>query len=151
LDDQVHTPYRQESRWLRVLSTLNEYQSRLFVADKARDQGRGGISRLSELTGMSRTTITKALHARQYIRLQFAVQTEGVGRIGSGNDFASGLHYVHHHFVAAGGVSRQGRRPLPICLRSQAGYKLNRGSVRRSGSSANSFCTPPPANSVGVR
>jgi hypothetical protein len=50
-----------ESRWLRVLGTLNEYQARLFVADKALDQGRGGISRLSELTGMSRTTITKAV------------------------------------------------------------------------------------------
>jgi hypothetical protein len=48
------------SRWLRVLDTLNEYQARLYVADKALDQGRGGISRLSELTGMSRTTITKA-------------------------------------------------------------------------------------------
>jgi hypothetical protein len=42
---------------------LNEYQARLFVADKALDQGRGGISRLSELTGMSRTTITKAVAA----------------------------------------------------------------------------------------
>src|ERR1017187_4976139 len=50
----------RESRWLKVLGTLNEYQSRLFVSDKALDQGRGGISRLSELTGMSRTTITKA-------------------------------------------------------------------------------------------
>lgn len=44
-----------------MLSTLNEFQARLFVADKALDQGRGGISRLSELTGMSRTTITKAV------------------------------------------------------------------------------------------
>ncbi len=50
-----------ESRWLKVLGTLNEYQARLFVADKALDQGRGGITRLSELTGMSRTTITKAV------------------------------------------------------------------------------------------
>jgi DNA-binding phage protein len=54
-------PTGQESRWLRVLSTLNEYQARLFVADKAQDQGRGGMSRLSELTGMSRTTITRAV------------------------------------------------------------------------------------------
>src|ERR1022692_3063970 len=42
----------RESRWLKVLGTLNEYQARLFVADKALDQGRGGISRLSELTGL---------------------------------------------------------------------------------------------------
>jgi hypothetical protein len=51
----------EESRWLRVLATLNEIQARLYVADKALDQGRGGISRMSELTGMSRTTITKAV------------------------------------------------------------------------------------------
>jgi hypothetical protein len=50
----------KERRWLKVLATLNEFQARLFVADKALDQGRGGISRMSELTGMSRTTITKA-------------------------------------------------------------------------------------------
>lgn len=49
-----------EMRWLRVLSTLNEFQARLFVADKALDQGRGGISRMAGLTGMSRRTITKA-------------------------------------------------------------------------------------------
>jgi len=52
---------RAEGRWLRVLSTLNEFQSRLFVADKALDLGRGGITRLADLTGMSRTTITKAV------------------------------------------------------------------------------------------
>src|SRR5437867_12941201 len=51
----------EERRWLKVLSTLNEFQARLYVADKALDLGRGGISRLWELTGMSRTTITKAV------------------------------------------------------------------------------------------
>jgi Rhodopirellula transposase DDE domain len=51
----------EQSRWLRVLRTFNEAQARLYVADKALDLGRGGISRLSELTGMSRTTITKAI------------------------------------------------------------------------------------------
>lgn len=50
-----------ERRWLRVLSTLNEYQARLYVADRAIDHGRGGVTRLSMLTGMSRTTITKAV------------------------------------------------------------------------------------------
>ena len=51
----------QERRWLRLLSTLNEFQARLFAADKAWDEGRGGISRMSKLTGMSRTTLTKAV------------------------------------------------------------------------------------------
>jgi Rhodopirellula transposase DDE domain len=52
---------KTEKRWLKVLRTLNEFQARLFVADKALDLGRGGVSWLSQLTGMSRTTITKAV------------------------------------------------------------------------------------------
>jgi hypothetical protein len=50
-----------EKRWLKVFRTLNEFQARLFAADKALDLGRGGISRLAALTGLSRTTITKAV------------------------------------------------------------------------------------------
>src|SRR6266496_1097697 len=50
-----------ERRWLKVFHTLNEFQARLFAADKALDLGRGGMSRLSALTGLSRTTITKAV------------------------------------------------------------------------------------------
>jgi len=50
-----------DRRWLKVLSTLNEFQARIYVADKAMDWGRGGISYLSKLTGMSRTTITQAV------------------------------------------------------------------------------------------
>jgi transposase len=48
-------------RWLRVIGTLNEAQARWFVADKALDLGRGAVTRLSALTGMSRTTITKGM------------------------------------------------------------------------------------------
>jgi Rhodopirellula transposase DDE domain len=54
-------PSPAERRWLRVMSTLNEYQARLFVAEKALEMGRGGTSRLSRLTGMSRVTITSGL------------------------------------------------------------------------------------------
>ena len=50
-----------EKRWLKVLSTLNEAQQRWYVADKALDLGWGGISRRSTVTGLSRTTITKAI------------------------------------------------------------------------------------------
>ena len=56
---------RSERRWLRVFRTLNEFQARLFAADKALDLGRGGIRRLSALRGLSRTTITKAVEELQ--------------------------------------------------------------------------------------
>ena len=50
-----------ERRWLRVMGALNQYQARLFVAEKALELGRGGITRLSRLTGMSRVTITNGI------------------------------------------------------------------------------------------
>jgi ribosomal protein L34 len=40
---------------------MNEYQARLLVAEKALQLGRGGISHLSQLTGMSRVTITQSV------------------------------------------------------------------------------------------
>jgi hypothetical protein len=40
---------------------LNEAQARVFVAQRALEEGRGGISRLSRLTGMSRPTIMKGV------------------------------------------------------------------------------------------
>src|ERR1700720_2305199 len=74
----------EESRWLKVLNTLNEFQARLFVADKALDQGRGGISRLSKLTGMSRTTITKAV-AELCSQKKFVLLAEGrIRKAGAG-------------------------------------------------------------------
>jgi hypothetical protein len=51
----------EERRWLKVLGTLNERQARLYVAQKALELGRGGISRLARLTGMSRPTIMKGM------------------------------------------------------------------------------------------
>ena len=50
-----------ERHWLRVLGTLNEAQARVFVAQKALEEGRGAVSRLSRLTGMSRPTIMKGI------------------------------------------------------------------------------------------
>ena len=50
-----------ERHWLRVLGTLNEAQARVFVAQKALEQGRGAVSRLARLTSMSRPTILKGM------------------------------------------------------------------------------------------
>jgi len=77
------TSRSEERRWVRVLSTLNEAQARWFVADKALDLGRGGISRMSQITGMSRTTITKAiaeLSGRSRLMPQDRIRREGAGR-----------------------------------------------------------------------
>ena len=46
-------PTDSEERWLRVLGTMNEYQARLLVAERAAELGRGGISHLSRLTSAS--------------------------------------------------------------------------------------------------
>ena len=69
---------------MRVLATLNEYQSRLFVAEKALQWGRGGISHLSRLTGMSRVTITQGLNELRGRKKLRAVGEGGVRRPGGG-------------------------------------------------------------------
>ena len=61
-----------------MFGTLNEFQGRLFAADKALDVGRGGISRLSVLTGLSRTTITKAV---EELRRGEKLVSPGEGRV----------------------------------------------------------------------
>jgi hypothetical protein len=63
---------------MRVLGTLNEYQARLFVAEKALQLGRGGISHLSQLTGMSRVTITQGLRE---LRTGRKLRTAADGRV----------------------------------------------------------------------
>jgi hypothetical protein len=74
-----------------VFGTLNEFQARLFAADKALDLGRGGISRLSALTGLSRTTITKAVEELSG-RGKLASPGEGrVRRAGGGRKKVEGV------------------------------------------------------------
>jgi len=70
-----------EKRWLKVFTTLNEFQARLFAADKALDLGRGGISRMSALTGLSRTTITKAV---EELRGNRKLESRGENRVRQG-------------------------------------------------------------------
>ena len=55
---------------------MNEFQARLYVADKAMDRGRGGVSYLSKLTGMSRTTITQPVHELEK-RRKMVIPAEG--------------------------------------------------------------------------
>ena len=52
---------KADRHWLRVLGTLNEAQARIFVAQKALEEGRGAVSRLARLTSMSRPTILKGM------------------------------------------------------------------------------------------
>lgn len=67
-----------ERKWLKVLGTLNEFQARLFVAARASELGRGGVSRLARVTGMSRSTIAKGM---QELRGSGAVKIPGEGRL----------------------------------------------------------------------
>ena len=50
-----------EERIRRMMPLLDERQKRLYLANEAISYGRGGISLVSRISGMSRTTITKAV------------------------------------------------------------------------------------------
>ena len=73
-----------DRRWLRVLGTLNEAQARLLVAQKALDLGRGGISRLAALTGMSRPTIHKGVAELQRTGRGLAAEAGRIRQVGGG-------------------------------------------------------------------
>src|SRR5947199_3345799 len=68
-----------------------KFQARLFVADKALDLGRGGISRLSALTGLSRTTITKAVEELESGVKLVSVGEGRVRRVGGGRKKIEGV------------------------------------------------------------
>lgn len=46
---------------IRIISKLNESQTRWYVAREAMSYGRGGIKEINKITGMSRTTIIKGI------------------------------------------------------------------------------------------
>ena len=49
----------------RILATLDERQRRLFAGLLALRQGHGGILRVAEITGLSRTTIRRGIEELQ--------------------------------------------------------------------------------------
>jgi Rhodopirellula transposase. len=51
----------QLKNWLKIFKVLDENKKRWFAAEKTLEIGRGGVSSISKLTGMSRTTITKGI------------------------------------------------------------------------------------------
>jgi hypothetical protein len=73
-----------DRRWLRVLGTLNEAQARLYVAQRALEAGRGGISRLAELTGMSRPTIYKGAAELRAKRRVLSPEAGRIRQVGGG-------------------------------------------------------------------
>jgi transposase len=50
-----------EERILRMKTLLDERQWRLYLANEAMSAGYGGVSKVSRITGVSRTTITKGI------------------------------------------------------------------------------------------
>src|ERR1700730_9844605 len=74
-----------EKGWLRVLATLNELQARLFVAQRALELGRGGVSKVSRLPGMSRPAIYRGI-AELRGKREFQQSAEGsrIRRAGGG-------------------------------------------------------------------
>ena len=75
---------RSEKHWLQVLATLNERQARLFVAEKALELGRGGVSHVARLSGMSRPTISKGIAELEKPGRAGTIERERVRQPGGG-------------------------------------------------------------------
>jgi len=66
--------------WKKVYDTLNESQKRWFAAQRANEIGHGGISQVSKICGLSRTTITKGAKELAFN----ALETDKVRKSGGG-------------------------------------------------------------------
>jgi hypothetical protein len=65
----------------RVMAMLDERQRRLFAGLLAMRRGHGGILRLSEITGLSRTTIRRGIEElRRGVELPRRLRKTGGGR-----------------------------------------------------------------------
>lgn len=70
-----------EIDWLKVFNALDENQKRWFAGQRAAEIGHGGISKISKLCGLSRTTITKGIKELGSEKLtKTRVRSEGGGR-----------------------------------------------------------------------
>jgi arginine repressor len=70
-----------EERIKRMRSLLDERQWRLYLANEAMSVGYGGVSKVSRITGVSRTTITKGIEELTAEKtLQGKVRKSGGGR-----------------------------------------------------------------------
>jgi hypothetical protein len=75
---------KEHSAINRVLATLNEKSRRRFVGLLAQQWGRGGIERLSEITGLSRPTIRRGraeIQQAEGSTEQNRVRRAGAGRL----------------------------------------------------------------------
>ena len=73
----------QKNIMLKVFDTLNEAQSRWFVAREAIVLGHGGIKKMSELTSLSRPTIIKGikeLKSKKKLDARERIRQAGAGR-----------------------------------------------------------------------
>ena len=52
---------RADAAFLRFFATLNERQARLCAVERALAQGRGGITRVAQVTGLTAKTIRKGI------------------------------------------------------------------------------------------
>ena len=87
--------YRQaqlERRWLRVFSVLDEAQARLYAAEKALELGRGGVSRVARLTGMSRDRIHRGVADLENPAAMTRLQEGQLRRRGGGRKRADVLY-----------------------------------------------------------
>ena len=74
---------RQYSWWIKAISGADEVQARRFAAAIALEMGRGGISRVVELTGMSHLTIDKGikeLKSTERLEVPERLRSPGGGR-----------------------------------------------------------------------
>lgn len=76
--------------WIKVFNTLFENQKRWFAAEKAAEFGRGGATRIMEITGLSRNTIKRGMQELEDNHV--LISSDRVRRSGAGRKMATEIN-----------------------------------------------------------
>ncbi len=130
-----------DQTWLKLFETLSESQKRLFAALKAQELGYGGVSRVSEFTGLSRTTITKGIKHLQSGEeiLMERIRVKGGGRkkvVEEDSNLKERLEEILGETTAGDPMSAlkwtgMSVRSITEVLKSE-GYEINRTSIHNT-------------------
>jgi transposase len=127
------------SEWNKIYATLNESQRRWFAAQKAKEIGYGGISKLCEVTGLSRTTITRGKTELSKLK---SLQSGNVRNIGGGrktiidDELVKALEEILEESSAGDPMTLlkwtcKSARSIEEILKKQ-GFEVNHSTIRRA-------------------
>ena len=85
----MQTDDLNQQKYKKILPYLNEKQTRIVLAAEAESMGRGGLSKVSKLTGISRVTLNMGIKELAQSSTEEKIKNERIRKSGGGRKKAT--------------------------------------------------------------